>query len=49
MGYLKIEGCYSDNNGNSVKAPEGLVEVFVAFAGGGNTLIIDEKSKLKKN
>ncbi len=48
MGYIKVIGNYTDDKGNSVKAPDSLKEVYVAFEGKNNKLIIDENSKLIK-
>lgn len=48
MGYIKVIGNYKDNNGNVVESPDTLQEVYVAFAGKNNKLIIDKNSKLMK-
>lgn len=45
---MKVDGAFTDKNGNKVIAPTGLIDVFVAFEGKNNTLIIDEKSQLVK-
>lgn len=48
MGYVKVEGNFSDEKGNKVTAPIGLSEVYVAFEGRNNTLYISESSRLRK-
>lgn len=48
MGYIKVDGNYKDIHGNQIISPEGLADVYVAFEGKNNTLVINENSKLRK-